>query len=196
MKVRIHDLQSGQRDFKFDLPLELVNTRVSGLSSRSLSERAAHSESALPEYQFSKEPKANLHVSLESSTVFITGEIEGQFSGQCARCLEEVSRSLKVPVQLVLKPASDRPPANHPSARGPDIDPDLNFGFYTGDDVDLAESILDFLLLALPFTLLCKEDCRGLCISCGKNLNIEQCDCASKRAGDERFSVFRELKIQ
>ena len=39
--------------------------------------------------------------------------------------------------------------------------------------------------------LLCREDCKGLCFRCGKNLNEGPCDCKSEP--DSRFAVLQQL---
>ncbi len=43
--------------------------------------------------------------------------------------------------------------------------------------LDLTESVREGILLALPFYPICKEDCKGVCMHCGKNLNVEPCAC-------------------
>jgi uncharacterized protein len=43
--------------------------------------------------------------------------------------------------------------------------------------LDMNELAMSDLLLSLPTKLLCKEDCAGLCMKCGKNLNDGACDC-------------------
>lgn len=46
-----------------------------------------------------------------------------------------------------------------------------------GGKIDLEKTAYDALVLALPIKILCKEDCLGLCPSCGKNLNNGDCGC-------------------
>ena len=46
-----------------------------------------------------------------------------------------------------------------------------------GDALDMNEVAVSDLLLELPSKILCKEDCKGLCMKCGCNLNETQCDC-------------------
>lgn len=46
-----------------------------------------------------------------------------------------------------------------------------------GDFIDITYIAISDLLLQLPTKILCKEDCKGLCQHCGKNLNYEVCDC-------------------
>jgi uncharacterized protein len=48
-------------------------------------------------------------------------------------------------------------------------------------------------LLALPLKVVCREDCRGLCVQCGKNLNDEQCSC-STTIQDPRWTALREIR--
>lgn len=57
-------------------------------------------------------------------------------------------------------------------------------------DVDLL--IYDEILLKFPLRVLCREECRGICMKCGKNLNKESCDC-NKSIGDPRMSVIQDI---
>ena len=43
--------------------------------------------------------------------------------------------------------------------------------------IDLQQTAYDALVLEIPIKILCREDCRGLCPSCGKNLNDGDCGC-------------------
>jgi uncharacterized protein len=54
--------------------------------------------------------------------------------------------------------------------------------------------IAEQVILALPTQPLCAESCRGLCASCGANLNRESCCCVAP-TGDPRMAVFRTLKV-
>jgi uncharacterized protein len=43
--------------------------------------------------------------------------------------------------------------------------------------IDLADDVRQTILLAVPFKLLCNEECKGLCPHCGADLNKESCTC-------------------
>ncbi|MFC1807833.1 DUF177 domain-containing protein [Candidatus Omnitrophota bacterium] len=43
--------------------------------------------------------------------------------------------------------------------------------------IDLRDNIKDTIILEYPIKILCKPDCKGLCVSCGSNLNVGPCDC-------------------
>jgi uncharacterized protein len=48
-----------------------------------------------------------------------------------------------------------------------------------GDCVDFGEVALSDILLELPAKILCRDDCKGLCMVCGQDLNESECDCLS-----------------
>lgn len=62
---------------------------------------------------------------------------------------------------------------------------------YEGDSVELDSIVYDALSLSIPTKVLCKDDCAGLCPSCGKNLNTVFCDC--KKETDPRFDILDSL---
>lgn len=57
---------------------------------------------------------------------------------------------------------------------------------------DLGQVVYDAVVLALPAKPLCDEDCRGLCPSCGVNLNEESCKCRDEEI-DDRWEDLRDL---
>ena len=68
-------------------------------------------------------------------------------------------------------------------------DPDLYS--FEGSKADLTDAVRDALLLELPYRFLCSEDCKGLCPSCGVNLNLGSCTC---QEGAEVTNPFSALK--
>ncbi|NLO47604.1 MAG: DUF177 domain-containing protein [Clostridiales bacterium] len=60
-----------------------------------------------------------------------------------------------------------------------------------GDNVNLTEIIYTIFILNMETKSLCKEDCRGICASCGKNLNEGACGC--KPEPDPRLAVLKQL---
>ena len=60
-----------------------------------------------------------------------------------------------------------------------------------GTAIDLESAVLKEILCNMPFTVLCREDCKGLCPKCGVNLNRVTCDCTSP----ESDAVWEKLKL-
>lgn len=46
--------------------------------------------------------------------------------------------------------------------------------------IDIANDVRDYIILSFPMQHLCKEDCKGICPKCGKDKNIEQCNCVDE----------------
>jgi len=89
--------------------------------------------------------------------VLVTGTVEAPLEGECARCLTPLTDHGSYRV-FQLYNYSDR-------EGGED---DL---FLDGELLDLDPLLRDSIILSLPFTPLCRPDCRGLCAECGANLN-------------------------
>ena len=58
--------------------------------------------------------------------------------------------------------------------------------------IDLDEDVRQYILLAIPQKLLCREECLGICPICGVNRNNEDCACAVKVA-DSRWDALKKL---
>ena len=61
------------------------------------------------------------------------------------------------------------------------------------DKIDLQEDVLDFAKLTIPMKKLCEDDCKGLCSSCGVNLNSNECNC-SNEVIDPKWEPLLKLK--
>ena len=64
---------------------------------------------------------------------------------------------------------------------------------YDNDTLEITDIIRESILAVLPLKILCKDDCRGLCPKCGKNLNQGQCDCDLHEV-DPRLAILAKLK--
>ena len=60
-------------------------------------------------------------------------------------------------------------------------------------NINIADDVRDYLILAVPMKKLCKEDCKGLCYKCGTDLNNGTCNCTDDEI-DDRWSKLLELK--
>jgi uncharacterized protein len=62
----------------------------------------------------------------------------------------------------------------------------------TTREIDISKAIQDTLVVSRPLQLLCREGCKGLCTTCGVNLNHESCSCATKQI-DPRLEKLKLL---
>jgi len=105
---------------------------------------------------------------------------EGDFSVPCARCMKMTEQHFSVPVFETL--ADDRAEISDRDAVIP----------LTGTAVDLNTVIWPEILLSLQTRYLCKPDCKGLCASCGADLNETTCDCREDDI-DPRLAGLKDL---
>ncbi len=59
--------------------------------------------------------------------------------------------------------------------------------------LDLGLWARDAIAEALPAMILCREDCAGLCPTCGADLQPAPCDCAVRVQTDSRWDALRSL---
>jgi uncharacterized protein len=127
----------------------------------------------------------NLHLSNTGSGVLLSGTAEADILTDCTRCLEEARLKLTAEVEgyYILDPRD---------AEIADQDDSAELLDETGM-VDLAAPIIAALIYELPFIVLCREDCAGLCPKCYINLNHEECTCAEEIDLDHPLAALRAL---
>jgi uncharacterized protein len=114
-----------------------------------------------------------------SGRFYLHGRMKAPVEMECRRCLTDVREEVEEEIQAVFVPLGDE------EANDPDVftyDPNAH-------DIDLRAALREMWLLAAPGFLLCTEECRGLCPTCGKNLNAGPCDCPPVR--DSRWDALR-----
>jgi uncharacterized protein len=52
--------------------------------------------------------------------------------------------------------------------------------YFSGNNIHFLDIIHEQIILQIPLKIVCSDDCKGFCPDCGKNLNIEKCDCDKK----------------
>jgi len=96
--------------------------------------------------------KISAKAALMDKILLVEVHLDGLCSSECSRCLEDAHKPF------------------HKDAH-------LDFAVESVDDVvDIAEDIRQEIVWDLPLRLLCREDCKGLCPACGKNLNEGPCE--------------------
>jgi uncharacterized protein len=112
-----------------------------------------------------------------SDGLLATGTVEGAWDGLCRRCLGPVRGTLRVDFQELFE-----------------SNPREGESYRLGHDkVDLEPLARETLVLDLPLAPLCRDDCRGLCPTCGADLNRGDCDCPPAEA-DPRWAALDVLR--
>lgn len=119
----------------------------------------------------------------------IAGDFATRVEILCARCLEAIVRDVANKFELLYRPQGADAGKEERSVTAVEAE----IGYYQGEALLLEDVLREQVLLALPLRAICREDCKGLCPHCGKNLNLEQCNCAEP-VDDLRWSALKEIR--
>jgi uncharacterized protein len=119
----------------------------------------------------------------------LNGELATRLELLCARCLEPVVQDVTRKFDLLYRPLGTDAGNEELSVTVAEAE----VGYYQGDGLLLEDAIREQVLLAVPLKVVCREDCKGLCPTCGKNRNTEPCSCAPP-LGDPRWSALKDIR--
>ena len=103
---------------------------------------------------------------------------EAKLEGPCMRCLEDAQRVMRVDAREVDQPGGGE---------------DLRSPYVDGDELNLRDWVHDALVLDLSGQVLCRDDCAGLCPTCGENLNEHPHE--HEKPTDPRWAKLSELHL-
>ena len=114
--------------------------------------------------------------------IHLVADVDFSIIDNCSRCLEPVEVPMSYTIDGFLV------------SEGFDEDSfeDYDAFIVDTDEVDLVKIIEQTLDFNLPHKVLCKEDCKGICPKCGKDLNDGECGCQTEEI-DPRLEVLKEL---
>ena len=115
-----------------------------------------------------------------AGVLVMKGTVRTRIHGVCDRCAGEFQRDVSFPIDAVLV-----------AELSSEEDEDENIFPLVGDSADLEEIVRTVFVLNLDSKLLCREDCKGICPRCGKNLNLGKCDC--RKEPDPRLAALAQL---
>lgn len=173
------------------MTLELDISRVRSVRG---SQESYHLESATfdfmhDDWQLEKPLIVDVEISHQGQLLNLNGHINTAVKGNCSRCLEQVVVPVECSFAEQLLYAKDVSLFSH-LAIG---EVEEKYFIYDNDTLDITDIIRESILAVLPQKILCRDDCRGLCPKCGKNLNQGQCDCDLHEV-DPRLAILAKLK--
>lgn len=114
----------------------------------------------------------------KAGVVQLQADASFTYSAPCDRCAQPTQKDLSIPVDHVLVTS-----LNDEENDELILVESLRF--------NLGELVTEDILLGLPTRHLCKEDCKGVCQYCGKNLNQDSCNCSAPL--DPRLAALQQL---
>jgi uncharacterized protein len=178
MFLDIKDLEFHPLDFKEEFQPTVINLG-SDVHQRGPLEASGHAE-IVEEHHGKHQIIKDLR---------LRGRLSTKLELQCARCLESVYRDVSREFELLYRPLGVDAGRDELSV----TDAEAEIGYYQGEGILLEDVLREQILLALPVKITCRENCRGLCPQCGKNLNQEQCSC-SIATEDPRWEALKGIR--
>lgn len=115
-----------------------------------------------------------------AGVLMMKGEVSTTIHATCDRCARDFDREIHFPIDVILVT----------ELQNEENEDEWVFPL-EGDSADLDDIVRTVFVLNLDSKLLCKEDCKGLCPRCGKNLNDGPCSCQKEL--DPRFAALQQL---
>ena len=108
---------------------------------------------------------------------------------ECSRCVSRYRHALRESFTLVLEPARGRIPADPESAEAlvrvtaMCLGDEIEAGWFQGSEIELDAYLAELVALGMPVQPMCREDCAGLCPSCGAERDTDACSCSEDVPG-------------
>jgi uncharacterized protein len=152
---------------------------------------------------------AHLDINKVGDFVSVQGSLTANTTTECSRCLKPIGAKLSLPVDEKLLLSADGAGGGEGKERELSLR-DMDYTVMEAAELDINDILLEVVVLASQGNPLCKEDCKGLCYSCGKDLNASSCKCADKDLKqqaeqaeqaddgqiDKRFEALKDLKLK
>lgn len=132
---------------------------------------------------FTKEVFVDVTVDKTSREVLLKAEATAFGTFTCDRCVGEFDRQVTATCQIMYI-YDEREKYRYTDEEVQVLDLGTPF-------IDITDDIQQYILLAIPLKLLCKENCNGLCPHCGTNRNHEMCSCAVEEV-DPRWQALKK----
>lgn len=122
--------------------------------------------------------------------IIVRGKLEAVVELECGRCLEQFTLPVKMTVEEQFPIIDSQVPV--PEHEAEIEEEEIDESIFLDNIFDLSEYIRQAILVEVPIRPLCGENCKGLCPTCGRNLNEGPCDCPVE-AEDSPFTVLKVI---
>lgn len=109
-------------------------------------------------------------------------EIKSTAKFTCDRCLTDFEKNVNLKQEQIYKT----------DAVTEILDEDIVNLPLDATEIDLSDLLNEMVVVNHPIKVLCMDDCKGLCVNCGSNLNENKCQCADIQV-DPRWDELRKL---
>jgi len=126
----------------------------------------------LTQPEWREQVRGSFMVEKSGERVSVRGTVTSRAHLECVRCLREFDLPFEVPLVMYAERSGSTSRDEQEALERDDI-----MSFHDGRRLDLRDVVREALLLELPISPHCREDCPGLCPRCGAELALGACDC-------------------
>lgn len=122
--------------------------------------------------------------------IWVSAVLDSEVVCTCSRCLNDFEQPVHTAIEEETFPKVD-------IATGTRLNPtdgDENFCIDSDHILDMREAVRQYFELVVPMKPMCREDCAGICSTCGANLNATRCACDNTPI-DRRWSALLDLAV-
>ena len=142
------------------------------------------------DFEFESPLHGEARVWKTGQSVVIQGRVQTVLRLQCVRCLKEFSSPISSKFDLTLFPMKGDGFEEEVELK----EDDMESGFFEGGEIHLSELACEQVFLDMPTQPLCQDECKGLCPVCGKDLNLDPCQCRADEL-ELGFAALKKLKL-
>jgi uncharacterized protein len=128
----------------------------------------------------------------EFDNIRVNGRVSAPISLYCSRCLADYDSFVDLNFTVIFRKDSVKHAVDENEIELGEMD--LLSTIYDGDEIDLTHEIEEQVAMEIPLKPLCNEECKGLCHTCGVDLNSSDCSC-SKETTSFAFSALKDFKV-
>lgn len=177
MRLELDEISAGGVDREYSSPVEVFPELVT------------HAQTS--RFNFISPLKFRIRLQRAGTLVELDGQLDFRVEEVCGRCLASFGERIESSFALTFTP----PRESDPELEERELETEeLGLLTYDGEQIDLHDPLQEQVLISLPISPLCKDECLGLCPECGVNLNETRCDC-EKKLFNNKFAALKNLKI-
>ncbi len=133
-----------------------------------------------------------LTFSNSGSLIVVRGRVQTVLEVQCSRCLQSYHLTVDLPIEEELTLSGNLMWDSGELEEEVNLPEEAREPIFSDHLFNLTEVLRQTIATSVPIRTLCSEDCKGICLRCGCDLNAETCDCADVNDSSP-FAVLAEL---
>lgn len=127
---------------------------------------------------------------LKGQRLLLHGRLAVHAEVDCDRCLQPVTIPVEAQFSLEYMTREE-----YEASQALELEEtEMTASVFDGEAIDIDELVREQSLLSVPERILCREDCQGLCPTCGVDRNLKPCSCESAET-DPRWAALKNLRF-